>query len=117
MSKRRIESDLDKVLNGDTDAYQRVLDYITHQRRENARLRGEATQRAGQVQPMDVTGYTRQQPWVIVEWACTICGAHHVAAMLPGAQPKYCPPAPGEKYSDCQRQARTEAVKRHRSKS
>lgn len=60
--------------------------------------------------------YNRNQPLIVVEWDCVICGKHNQRSQLPGAMPKYCQPPHGENLSSCQREARRQAVQRHRGK-
>ena len=86
---------------------------------ENSRLRNErGMPRTGISKTLAVAAgdgsYTREQPFIRVVWVCKICGKEHQRETLPGYPPQYCPPAPGEKFSDCQKTARRQAVRRHR---
>ena len=88
---------------------------------ENSRLRSErGMPRTGASQTLTVAAgdgsYTREQPVIRVAWVCEICGKQHDREQLPANAPKYCPPAPGQDYSDCQKEARRGAVRRHRDK-
>lgn len=58
---------------------------------------------------------TRKQPYVLLKFTCEICGKEHEIWRLPGKMPKYCPPAEGEKVSDCQRKATALRVQKHRA--
>ena len=86
---------------------------------ENSRLRSErGMPRTGATKMLAVAAgdgsYTREQPFIRVAWVCEICGKSHDRDQLPGNPPKYCPAAPGEDYSVCQREARRAAVRKHR---
>ncbi len=58
---------------------------------------------------------TRRQPYVLLRFTCELCGAKHAIWRLPGKAPKYCPPGPGEKMSQCQKKANVLRVQRHRA--
>lgn len=83
-------------------------------------LQGNILPRSGETRLLQLVSpkgkqYTRKQPLVMREWQCCVCGQHHSQAVLPGQAPKYCPPSDGDRYSPCQRLARTSAVKRYRT--
>jgi hypothetical protein len=61
-------------------------------------------------------GYSRERPEVAVSYVCEVCGKHNTLYTVPGLkEPRYCPPAPNEKKSACQRKADAERVKRWRA--
>lgn len=60
--------------------------------------------------PVVVDGYTRRQPLATYRYTCAVCGAKHSVELPPGFRPKYCPPEPGQKLSECQRAANRRRV-------
>jgi hypothetical protein len=69
--------------------------------------------------------YTRRHPLVEVTYTCEMCGREHTVLLPAGGsqsegrphfKPRYCPPEPDEKQSECQRKARLAAVRRYNEK-
>lgn len=101
------------------ETYIRVLsERIAVLESENASLRAGQYERQGDPETLTVSAgnghYTRQQPRIVREWVCSICGARHWRVQLPGNTPKYCPGA-GDQPSACQREAVRRRVERHRA--
>lgn len=115
-----------EMLSGDESAAGLVRDTLTYLHNERRRLEADNDRlrhstedhRTGEQKTLTVAAgdgsYTRTQPVIVMTWTCAICGASHSREQLPGNTPKYCPPGPDEKQSDCQKIAARRRLKAHR---